>query len=181
MDLRIAGFDYQALKTEGFSDIKLLTAGFLNELAYEVMVEFFTALKGKRWKIRLNWCSNKPFREWYGVRTEILRDPSGFEGEFIVGIDLHDNNLTGVITPRIWLLVHLRYLSLSMNDIQGRVPICLSQMPTLQLLDLTNNPHLKPADPDSQDDLGVFDGGVESSASRQVCGSSRLKTLHPSI
>jgi hypothetical protein len=168
IQLRAAGYDYHALKAEGFNDIKLLSAGFLHELAYEALCEFFTSTRGKRWTIRLNWCSNKPFREWYGIRTEIIVDANGHEEEHVVAIDLHDNNLTGYICPRIWLLVHLRYLSLSMNDIGGYIPMCLSQMPQLQLLDLTNNPNLKPPDPNaSNGDLGVFDGGMSTPAKKE--------------
>jgi hypothetical protein len=173
IQLRAAGYNYQQLKAEGFNDIKLLSAGLLHELAYEALCEFFTSTKGKRWKIRLNWCSNKPFREWYGIRTELIIDANGNEEEHVVGIDLHDNNLTGFISPRIWLLVHLRYLSLSMNDLGGHIPICLSQMPQLQLLDLTNNPQLLPPDPNAANgDLGVFDGGMYPSQKvnvRSIC------------
>lgn len=142
-ELRQAGFDYDSLREEGFSDHSLLAAGFTEEMARETLVELFEKTQGRQWRIRLNWCTHLPLRQWYGIHTELAINQFGHSVEHVVCIDLHDNNLCGELPDRMWVFIHLKILSLSMNNLYGCVPQCLPQMTSLQRVDLSHNPLLK--------------------------------------
>lgn len=68
---------------------------------------------GESWTRSDNWCSDRPFNEWYGVETD-------GEGH-VTAIRLPDNNLTGEIPDEMSGLTYLHHLDLSHNDIGGLI------------------------------------------------------------
>jgi ribosomal protein L13E len=142
-ELKGAGFDFDCLREVGVPDMLLLEAGFSEELTREVLLDLFEVTGGKHWKIKMNWGTNRPLREWYGVTVELGIHEMGHHMENVVGLDLHDNNLCGELSPRLGLLTHLKTLNLSMNNLHGLVPACLTQMKELMFIDLTSNPLLR--------------------------------------
>ena len=38
----------------------------------EALIDFYKATNGDNWKNNENWCSDKPLKEWYGIKTSIL-------------------------------------------------------------------------------------------------------------
>lgn len=123
-DLHDAGFSFQELQESGVDDKSLLEAGFGVELEHQALRELYITTNGPLWKVRLNWCTNKPVSQWYGVRTE--RDH--LQNERVVAIDLTDNHLIGVIPEKLWLLSRLRSLHLGMNFLTGSVPLLLANL-----------------------------------------------------
>jgi myosin heavy subunit/ribosomal protein L13E len=142
-ELKSAGYDFDNLREVGIEDDLLVEAGFTEEITREVLLDLFDATQGKFWKIKMNWGTNRPLREWYGVTVELGANEHGHNIETVVGLDLHDNNLCGELPQRMALLTSLRQLNLSMNNLHGLVPACLGQMKELQFIDLTNNPLLR--------------------------------------
>ena len=73
----------------------------------EALIAFYNATGGPQWTNNTNWCSDKSLSEWYGI---------SMSGEYVEGINLIDNNLTGNIPAEIEKLRHLKRLYLGYNN-----------------------------------------------------------------
>ncbi|KAL0864373.1 hypothetical protein Bca101_043491 [Brassica carinata] len=67
----------------------------------------------------------------------------------IISLNLTTSGLNGTITPDIANLTQLRELDLSKNDLSGDIPYFLADMKMLTLINLSGNPKLDLAIPDS--------------------------------
>jgi ribosomal protein L13E len=123
-ELHDAGFTFNELQASGVDDKSLLEAGFGVELEHQALRELYITTNGPLWKVRLNWCTNKPLSQWFGIRTE--RDHQ--QNERVVAIDLTDNHLIGVIPERLWVLSRLRSLHLGLNFLTGSVSPLLANL-----------------------------------------------------
>lgn len=94
------------------------------------LVAFYQATGGDHWKDNTNWCSDKPFGEWYGVTEE-----SGS----VVRINIFNNNLEGPIPDEIALLPNMQLLALGYNKLSGGIPVSLGNVTNLTFLDLGGN------------------------------------------
>jgi hypothetical protein len=103
------------------------------QLAREILVEFYEATGGDNWKYNGNWCSDLPIDQWYGVFYNA-------EGHLI--IQLYDNNLSGIIPESICNLTDLSMLQLSCNSLTGQIPDNIGNLQNLQTLSLGSN-HLE--------------------------------------
>uniref|UniRef100_A0A6U1S5Y9 Leucine-rich repeat-containing N-terminal plant-type domain-containing protein n=1 Tax=Cyclophora tenuis TaxID=216820 RepID=A0A6U1S5Y9_CYCTE len=66
------------------------------------------------------------------------------ENQQLDEIYLYNNRQTGsVIPPEVGLLVHLEYLDLQNNQLQGTVPAELDQLTNLRILNLRENEYLR--------------------------------------
>lgn len=97
----------------------------------EALMALYNATDGAHWKRNDNWGSDKPFSEWYGVRTDYYGN--------VWGIDLTENNLTGVIPPEFCNFKKIGYIYLAYNNLQGEIPDNIGNMGTLIQLYLYNN------------------------------------------
>ena len=78
-----------------------------------VLRALYDNLDGDNWKHKDNWFSDKPYEEWYGLKFDV----SG-----LYGINLMDNNLTGVLPPEIGMLPHsCLSLDVRRNNISGNL------------------------------------------------------------
>lgn len=75
----------------------------------------YEATGGGGWLRSDNWCSDKPLSQWYGVETD--------EQGHVTALRLARNNLAGMVPEQIGLLVHLRHLDLSWNELEGDLDI----------------------------------------------------------
>lgn len=96
----------------------------------EALIAFYNATGGPQWTNNTNWCSDKPLSEWYGI---------SMSGEYVEGINLNDNNLTGNIPAEIEKLRHLKRLYLGYNNMSGELTESISKLCGLVNLDLSNN------------------------------------------
>jgi Leucine-rich repeat (LRR) protein len=136
----------------GFSDECLSKVGFEGELERDALMELFQSTNGSAWKIRLNWGTASPLKDWFGVKVDLLDsafpnpnpNPGTRRQERVVSIDLFDNNLRGPLPERLHYLTRLRFLRLGYNLLTGQVPLRLIQRikSNRGMADLSNNPLL---------------------------------------
>lgn len=139
LDCARLGFDIDSLRATGFPEGDLLTSGLFSASQLKkagcdpqrfVLVTFFQALDGQFWKIKTNWLSNRPLRDWHGVTV----DNHGL----IIKIDLRSNYLRGELPGTLSLLPSLQYLDLYNNRISGKIPDSYTSLQGLRDLWVTN-------------------------------------------
>ena len=95
----------------------------------EVLVQLYNQMGGVDWRNDMNWLSDRPLEEWYGVNT----DTAGR----VTRLDLHSNYLSGFIPSELSDLVALRVLNLGGNgEMVGRIPPELGKLTALDSLKL---------------------------------------------
>ena len=97
----------------------------------DVLVRFYNATDGLRWRNRTNWLSNQPMREWHGVTT-------GDEGR-ITELHLESNQLSGQIPTEVGQLASLQWLDLSDNQLSGQIPRSLIYLTNLNKFHFSDN------------------------------------------
>lgn len=185
----------------GFTDSRILTkkapaggfkAGnvytlYINENETEVrrraeresLIAFYKATNGAHWSCSTNWCSDKPFNEWYGIETDqygcvksILLNRNNLDGRgcegiglsvlcditHLEGLNLSENpKLSGPIPAEIGNLTNLQGLGLSGSNITGKLPKEFTNLTKLYSLGLAENnlegefPDLTFLEPDPDD------------------------------
>ena len=95
------------------------------------LVALYNATGGPNWWNKVNWLSNAPLWEWYGVGTDI----SGR----VVGLKLYENGLSGTIPRELSNLANLESVDLSGNELSGEIPSKLGNLINLRVLYLSSN------------------------------------------
>ena len=106
----------------------------------EVLEALYHATGGPDWINRINWLSDLPLSEWFGVRT----DGAGR----VTGLDLGGNGLSGPIPPELGSLANLQRLDLGENQLSGPIPPELGGLPRLRSLLLYTNSLTGPIPPE---------------------------------
>lgn len=96
----------------------------------ETLIAFYKATGGDNWKNNTNWCSDKPFSEWYGITTNQ-------DGE-VTRIHLDRNNLIGQLPENIGNLNKLNYLRLDDNYLYGELPESFYDLTELEYFSVSN-------------------------------------------
>lgn len=96
----------------------------------EALIALYKATGGDNWTDNTNWCTDKPFNEWYGV--------SSWDGH-VKGLHLAENNLTGEIPAEIGNLTALEFLDLSWNQLNGSIPEEIGNFKNLRYFSLSQN------------------------------------------
>lgn len=96
----------------------------------EALIAFYNATGGDNWTNNMNWCSDKPLEEWYGI---------SFWNGHVRNINLSYNNLTGQLPEELGKLAELNSLNLDSNNLTGEIPECISKLTSLQYLNLSFN------------------------------------------
>ena len=120
-----------------------------------VLVDFHQEAGGAGWRNSVNWLSDRPVREWYGVVndangrvTHLLLDENQLTGEIPVELgnlaslevlSLFNNRLTGEIPSELGNLSNLAHLRLEGNQLSGAIPVELGRLANLTLLYLSGN------------------------------------------
>ncbi len=81
---------------------------------------------------RLNWQTDTPIHEWEGLTV----DDSTAE---VVGIELPERGLRGMIPPELGNLNRLRLLNFRHNELTGKIPREVGNLADLEVLNLTDN------------------------------------------
>ena len=81
---------------------------------------------------RLNWQTDTPIHEWEGLTV----DDSTAE---VVGIELPERGLRGMIPPELGNLNRLRLLNFRHNELTGKIPCEVGNLADLEVLNLTDN------------------------------------------
>ena len=120
-----------------------------------ILLEFYHTTDGPNWTNSMNWMSETPVGEWYGIETDsegrvqtINIVNNGLNGNIPRSIDglvrvdllwLHDNELTGSIPSSIGNLTEMNDLDLSGNQLTGAIPSSLGNLVNCIELVLRNN------------------------------------------
>ena len=94
------------------------------------LVALYNATNGPNWTNSTNWLSDAPLGEWYGVITN--------EADNVTHIQLHSNNLNGVLPAELGSLTNLKLLGLGNNQLNGTIPAELGKLANLEYLYLPN-------------------------------------------
>lgn len=132
------------------------------------LAALYNATDGPNWTDNGGWLTDAPLGEWYGVEWHGVTVSDGR----VVGLNLHENGLTGSIPPelanlaslkRLWLhdnaltgpippelgsLARLRELYLDANDLTGPIPPELGSLASLESLLLSENDLTGPIPPE---------------------------------
>ena len=92
------------------------------------LVALYEATDGPNWVDNTNWLTDTPLGEWYGVFT----DAAGR----VIGLNLVDNGLQGVIPAEIGDLANLRFLQLALNALVAQIPPEIWGLANLESLNL---------------------------------------------
>ena len=91
-----------------------------------VLVALYEATDGPNWDNNLNWLTDAPLDEWFGVGT----DASGR----VETLSMGENSLTGEIPPELGNLANLRRLRLYGHNLAGEIPPELGKLANLEVL-----------------------------------------------
>ena len=120
------------VKDNDFSYLGLPFCGEKDETTNRAaLVALYKATDGDNWTNNTNWLSDKPLREWHGVRTD--------DNEWVTSLELSGNGLRGSIPPELGNLAYLTGLNLAGNQISGAIPAELGNLWHLQYLYLGAN------------------------------------------
>ncbi|MGI4733612.1 MAG: leucine-rich repeat domain-containing protein [Janthinobacterium lividum] len=104
-----------------------------------ILHQVYRATYGDTWTNHTNWPTGEPwpitstsadFATWYGVTVA--------NGD-VIGLDLYDNRLTGIIPASLGQLAQLQNLDLGNNRLTGTIPASLGQLAQLKLMWLGSN------------------------------------------
>ena len=105
------------LASDDFHDVWLDGCSTYEE---EVLAEFYEALDGVNWVDNGGWLSDQPLSEWYGITVN--------QYGRVVGLELSDNDLNGVLPDTLVQLTKLESVRVSGNAITGCVSLSLSEL-----------------------------------------------------
>ena len=97
----------------------------------DALIALYNSTDGPNWSDNTNWLGAVETEcTWYGL---------GCAGENVQGLDLSNNQLSGVIPPELGNLSSLQGLDLGSNQLSGGIPPELGNLSSLQWLDLRSN------------------------------------------
>ncbi len=105
------------LASDDFHDVWLDGCSTYEE---RLLAEFYEAMDGVNWEDNAGWLSEQPLSEWYGITVN--------QYGRVVGLELSDNNLNGVLPETLALLTKLESVRVSGNAITGCVSLSLSEI-----------------------------------------------------
>ncbi len=101
----------------------------LGEADSLALVALYDATRGDSWSSNANWKSG-PVSSWFGVIS--------LSGK-VVGLNLSNNGLSGIIPSELGDLVDLQSLRLPYNQLVGSIPTDIGRLVELSELDLSWN------------------------------------------
>ena len=120
-----------------YGDVKRITFALMTKILTEreILEKFYYATNGPNWKRNDNWLSDKPLKEWYGIKVH-----EGSDEKFIIKVlDLYNNKLEGVLPKEIGKLTNLQWFYLNHNKLEGKIPKEIGKLTNLQWLYLNHN------------------------------------------
>lgn len=116
-----------------FSLVTFLLIFSLNILSQnrdrEALIKLYKDCNGERWINNMNWCSEKPLGEWFGIKTKDGR---------VTEITLNSNILKEEIPIELENLTELEVMNFS-NCFIETLPDIFGQMKKLRVVDFRNN------------------------------------------
>ncbi len=119
-------YEQEVLSIDNVKDIRILDND--TEEVRKALSELYQTMNGEKWNNKENWCSDKPFNEWYGIGTT-------YEGR-VHQLWLNNNNLKGKIPECLTRIGPIQELSLGGCEIGGEIPDFVGKMYDLRILNL---------------------------------------------
>ena len=101
-----------------------------SESAFASLMALYNATNGFNWADNTNWGEDCDICDWYGVTC--------FNGQ-IIGLNLTNNQLAGIIPSSLGSINSLKILSLGINELTGSIPPELGSLSNLESLSLGKN------------------------------------------
>ena len=98
---------------------------FCDETDRRALEALFEAANGDAWERSTDWLVNQSLGRWHGVTTDSVGRVSG--------IDLIANGLSGSVPDALGTLTHMRQLRIGDNELEGRLPLSLLELPLEEL------------------------------------------------
>ena len=95
------------------------------------LIALYNATGGRNWQSGSRGWLRGPVREWHGVEVD--------SNNRVIGLDLSENSLEGMLPPELTSLSRLESLDLSDNELSGEIPPGLGNLSRLQSLHLSRN------------------------------------------
>ncbi|WP_281616223.1 CUB domain-containing protein [Flammeovirga sp. SubArs3] len=96
---------------------------------YDALTTLYSELKGKIWNDNSNWLKNTDVNTWEGVTVESGK---------VTGLNLFNQNLSGILPDAITSLTNLKTLNLSSNpQLKGTIPSQIDEIENLEDIDLS--------------------------------------------
>ncbi|THF94358.1 hypothetical protein TEA_029902 [Camellia sinensis var. sinensis] len=118
--------------SSGFPHVAAHSPHAGNETDKLALLAFKAATTGNPYEALTSWNASIHFCQWVGVTC-------GRQHQRVIALNLHDQKLTGSISPHIGNLSFLRELQLSNNSLSHKIPPELGRLQRLQMLSLSNN------------------------------------------
>jgi Leucine-rich repeat (LRR) protein len=97
----------------------------------QALVDLYNSTNGNGWTVKTGWVSNyTPCTNWHGITCSAGR---------VRGINLSQNNLSGIIPASLGNLTGIQTLYLQKNNLTGSIPTTLQNLTALQIIDLAFN------------------------------------------
>ncbi len=109
------------------------------ESDYNGLVDFFNATGGPNWTNKINWLSEEPVEDWFGIEVENERVISIILENDGSGNCCNGNNLTGTIPMSLSELTALEKLNISYNAISGSIPDFFNNLSQLREITFWSN------------------------------------------
>ncbi|MBU0487388.1 MAG: T9SS type A sorting domain-containing protein [Bacteroidetes bacterium] len=115
----------------GFIALAGISSAQMNPTDSMALVDLYNATNGPYWTTNTNWLSG-PVYSWAGVGTD------GYHTN-VTGIDLHNNNLSGVLPVSIGDMKNIGTMNLGQNNLRNPIPLSLGSITWLRSLILQYN------------------------------------------
>ncbi|CAM9855156.1 unnamed protein product [Ectocarpus sp. 12 AP-2014] len=140
----------------------------------DALNDLFEATGGAGWATNLNWGTDAPLSEWYGVEVN--------EKGRVVKLVLDSNCLEGVIPESLAALIELEALRLINNKLTGPIPAALRALRKLKVLVLYKNQisgciPAELGDLSNLEHLNLSDNSLTGSIPRELGALRKLHTL----
>ena len=119
---------------ENVTAINFRTEDEVRQTVTKALKEFYEAMDGDHWSNNTNWCSDKPFEEWFGLYTNS-------DKPYPQTISLQENNVCGHLPEGDCLvrLVGLSSMHLWGNHIGGELPPALEHIYAMNSIGMNSN------------------------------------------
>ena len=112
------------VQTRGAFDLAL-NVPFCDEPDRSALESLFEAARGSVWAQSSGWLEDENLAMWHGVRTDSIGRVSS--------LDLSGNGLSGFVPDALGMLAHLKALRIGNNELVGRLPVSLANVPLEEL------------------------------------------------
>ena len=112
------------VQTRGAFDLAL-NVPFCDEPDRSALESLFEAASGSVWAQSSGWLEDENLGMWHGVQTDSIGRVSS--------LDLSGNGLSGSVPDALGLLSHMKELRIGNNELAGRLPVSLANVPLEEL------------------------------------------------